>query len=635
MNNWCKNRTCLQYLSLALLLGLVFLTYTNRVDDLDLWWHLKSGETVWHDRALPQHDPFSYTTGATAPFSAADQQALTHYQQPSAFQYWGVSLRHSWLGQVLFYLAYAAGGFYGVGLLKALAFMLTFFVLFQAMREKQAAPLASLLVTFLVLVIGQDFAYSRPQIFTFLLLAGLFYLFAEFKRDGRKVMFLPALFLLWSNLHGGFVFGASLLLIFWLAEAGKYLLAEKFAHFRHTAPTRASLHRLSVSASLSFGAMLLNPNHYKAFLLPFGVRGSLFASIEEYARPMLYEYHAYWFMLALVLVLTVLLLRTIDPADLLLVAFLAAGSQMGIRGIILFTIGAAPFLARLLTSLGQWLGRRRQLAAFCQRPGVVRLATGQPQYLLFLVFLVLFGISQARAGVLRFSLNGGDYPEKGVAFLQGQDYPGRLFNPYNWGGYLIWQYPQRQVFIDGRCLDEQAFFQHQLIMGGQGGSVTTASPGQVPLWKRLLDWYDVQVVMVNAVSPEGVVVPLVDLLAFDPDWALVYQDGTALVFLRDNPANHGRYRDGYLDKRPRIFDEIVSESETGVRERPATKGYYELLGTVYLNRRELGKSREMFEKYLNIDPNNAKVIQNLNLLRQMGGEAPLPLPQQPKSPHSW
>lgn len=43
----------------------------------------------------------------------------------------------------------------------------------------------------------------------------------------------------------------------------------------------------------------------------------------------------------------------------------------------------------------------------------------------------------------------------------------------------------------------------------------------------------------------------------------------------------------------------------------------------------------MFEKYLQLNPNDLKVVQNLNLIRQLKGEPPLPLPRQPGSPHSW
>ena len=633
MKGWCKNLDCLQYVSLSMLLAVVFLTYTNRVDDLDLWWHLKTGEVVVKNHSLPKSDPFSYTTGTAVTLSDRDLQELGNLKKPTGIKNLDSSLSHSWLGQVFLYLAFALGGFFGVGLLKTLVFMVTFSVLYWAMRYKGAGSSSSLLVLFLVALIGRDFAYSRPQIFTFMLLAVSLYLFVDFRRGGRKIMALPAVFLVWSNIHGGFVVGAILLLIFWCSEAGKYFLHEKFKFFGRCASSAESIRRLSYSSLLSMFAMLCNPNQYKVLLLAFAAPS---VPIEEYVRPMLYEYHAYWFMLALVLLLVVILLRVNDPTDLLFVAFLVTLSQLGIRGIILFAIGAAPFLAVSITRLWQWLCRRRYVEDFFGKPGLASFAAYRPQQFVFLVFLLFFGINQARAeGVMKFSINADNYPGRAVAFLQGKDFPGRLFNPYNWGGYLIWQYPQRQVFVDGRGLDEQAFFHYQLIAAGQGGLVSFAPGSRLPLWKRLLDEYGIQVILTNAVTSVGRIVPLVDMLAFDPDWTLVYQDGTSLVFLRDSPGNRDKFGGVFLDKKSRIFDEIVSESLRGSAEYPATKGYYELLGGIYSSRKELGKAREMYEKYLRIDRNNVEIVNNLNVMRQMNGEAPLPVPQQQKSPHSW
>lgn len=47
----------------------------------------------------------------------------------------------------------------------------------------------------------------------------------------------------------------------------------------------------------------------------------------------------------------------------------------------------------------------------------------------------------------------GKYPCYAVNFLQKhhQKYLNKkLFNNYNWGGYLIHEYPEKQIFIDGR-----------------------------------------------------------------------------------------------------------------------------------------------------------------------------------------
>ena len=45
-----------------------------------------------------------------------------------------------------------------------------------------------------------------------------------------------------------------------------------------------------------------------------------------------------------------------------------------------------------------------------------------------------------------------NYPKRAVTFLGSQAPDGRLLNPYDWGGYLIWElYPKYPVFIDGRA----------------------------------------------------------------------------------------------------------------------------------------------------------------------------------------
>ena len=151
----------------------------------------------------------------------------------------------------------------------------------------------------------------------------------------------------------------------------------------------------------------------------------------------------------------------------------------------------------------------------------------------------------------------------------------------------------------------------------------------------MLDGYKVQIILTNAVTNEGKIVPLVDQLSFDPEWALLYQDGTALVYIRDTPLNRDRYGSGYLAKVEGIYNEIVSECEKGLAKHPATWGYYELLGFVYMNRRELGKARKMYEKYLSMNPNNVEVIKKLNIIRGFYGEAALPIPEKLKSPHGW
>ena len=64
---------------------------------------------------------------------------------------------------------------------------------------------------------------------------------------------------------------------------------------------------------------------------------------------------------------------------------------------------------------------------------------------------VLLGVEVALFGI-EYMLTGerGYYPVRTVEYLRTLDYRGNLFSNYGWGGYLIWKYPEKKVYIDGR-----------------------------------------------------------------------------------------------------------------------------------------------------------------------------------------
>src|SRR5690606_11602653 len=43
----------------------------------------------------------------------------------------------------------------------------------------------------------------------------------------------------------------------------------------------------------------------------------------------------------------------------------------------------------------------------------------------------------------------GGFPYESVQVLAQMPGPQRIFNYYDWGGYLVWKLPQHQIFIDG------------------------------------------------------------------------------------------------------------------------------------------------------------------------------------------
>lgn len=42
------------------------------------------------------------------------------------------------------------------------------------------------------------------------------------------------------------------------------------------------------------------------------------------------------------------------------------------------------------------------------------------------------------------------YPQHALDFIKRNNFEGQIFSSYGWGGYLIKDYPEKKVFVDGR-----------------------------------------------------------------------------------------------------------------------------------------------------------------------------------------
>src|SRR5690349_5555140 len=77
-------------LILVVTLILIFLMAARTPLDSDMWWHLRAGEQTWLTHHIVSQDTYSYTR-------------------------LGVDwINHSWLGQVVMYLLYRAGGYFSL-----------------------------------------------------------------------------------------------------------------------------------------------------------------------------------------------------------------------------------------------------------------------------------------------------------------------------------------------------------------------------------------------------------------------------------------------------------------------------------------------------------------------------------------
>src|SRR5207237_8402124 len=127
-----------------------------------------------------------------------------------------------WLYDVLIAAIYQALGLNGVVFFTAAVIAATFaLVLRLTLRQGGGLPVAVIL---LLLAVGAStiHLFARPHVLSWLLSVIWFQLLDSSKEN--RLWWLPALMLLWVNVHGGFVVGFALL--------GLYLLSSTIRYFR-------------------------------------------------------------------------------------------------------------------------------------------------------------------------------------------------------------------------------------------------------------------------------------------------------------------------------------------------------------------------------------------------------------------
>jgi hypothetical protein len=132
-----------------------------------------------------------------------------------------------------------------------------------------------------------------------------------------------------------------------------------------------------------------------------------------------------------------------------------------------------------------------------------------------------FSFSQLEYGV---GITEHKFSFKAAEFLRKNPVPGKMFNFFDIGGFLDWQlYPGALTYIDGRTYNQQVFMEHQIVTGGMQG------------WQGILDKYGITYIVLKTMDSSGMILPIVPILANDPNWALVFSDGLFVIFVRNTP----------------------------------------------------------------------------------------------------
>ena len=468
--------TTRRLLAIILFLG-ILVRAVQEASDSDMWWHLATGQLILTDLRIPKADPFSYTVAGTRWYT------------------------HEWLSEVGMYATYLLGGKPALIAASALIITLAFVLVYV---QCSARPHAAVF-----LVLAGAFASAvtwgvRPQILTMAGLALISLLLTLYRRGSRwPLIAFPLLIALWVNLHAGYLLGLAYLGLN-LAGDGLALILGRTG--RLALPWRR-WGSLALSALFTLPAVMLNPNGWYMLRYPFETLTSsaMSAYIQEWASP---NFHnpAFWPFAVLLVGGTVLLVlgdrRSFDLSDLLTYTCFAVAGLYSSRHVALFAVVAPPIISRTIP----WDSQRLKSAT-------TRVALTVNWVLLF-AGLAVVGLRFQYVVTHDHEVEAGFYPEAALAYVRSHGLADqRIFNSYNWGGYLIWH--DMPVFIDGRAdVYGDAFIREYL---------STYRP--TPHWRQLLEDRGVDYVLTEA---DG---SLSTVLLEAPEWDRAYHDDVADVFV--------------------------------------------------------------------------------------------------------
>ncbi|HAM50103.1 MAG TPA: hypothetical protein DCP92_05200 [Nitrospiraceae bacterium] len=586
---------------ISLLFILLFLRYLYPVSsgrDTDIFWHLKTGEIICHEHHLPSSDPFTFTP-----------------QDPTRER---IILKSYWLADLILYGVYKAWGFAGLAVLRSALLCLTVFFVYRSLLKRGffVSVILSLILGFAIMPMSA----IRPNLFSFFFAAAMILLMEKYREEqgARYQVGLVIVMLLWANMHGGYIVGAGILMLYMLGVGIAAL-----PPLRNEKSAKVFL-PLSVTAGAAIGATLINPlggslffdigDRYmdpanKLLVSRIETEMGLFRSVAQYPNEMVL---LSLIVVGVILVYTALNLtrRRAGPAETLTVLALLILSLISVRVLPIFMV------VGLIVSGGK--GHYHMFSG--KTSNCVR---GVAAILLVAIlgFLTYKELPKASPGDLvetdSVYLRMGD-------FLDRNRINGNMLNQELMGNFIIYRlFPKYRVFTDSRYINVDVFFDALDMFYAIKAptnqkdlhymdSLTEVCIRRLKgddeehylneYWNSLLEKYKIDFLVGRVTHPRsGQLFPLFLKLMRDESWKLIYLDGNAVILVKDNHKNDEIIKNFPPKDKSLLYDEAIREN---INKHSPTA--YETLAYAFLMRGDM-RNAEIFAKRALLMNNNLKV----------------------------
>jgi hypothetical protein len=610
-----KEYNWLSYTRLSLIIILflfIFLRYLYPIYyglDTDLFWHLKTGEVIFNTHQIPSVDPFTHTP--------ADQ-----FREKFL-------LGSYWLSDLILFLIYKISGFTGLVLLRSAIICSTIFIVFLKLRERDFH--LSIVLSFLLGLALMPTSTLRPNLFTIFFVAALILLIEKY-RETLKKRYGAALFVLmlsWANMHGGYIVGVGILVIYLTAALFSLKMSgdeQKTRKARHIALTSGISVLISfvnpsgIDAIRIAGELSLKPSH-KLLISYIETDMGLFRNIAQHPNEMVL---LSFVIIGFIIISTTLniLRKKAELAPTLIVLFLFVLTISSVRSLPLFLVAGLLVNCR---------NGNRNVPLFKRKS--MELTTGVIIFSL-LIFFIYKEFPREHPGKLQET--DAIYLQLGE-FLNDNQIKGNMLNQEITGNFIIYKlFPKYKVFTDSRYISVDVFFdgldmfyaveeptldKNKSYVSSFNNTILNLLKGDInndyskEYWHTLLEKYNIDFIVGRISHPNsGSLFPIFMKLIGNENWKLIYSDGSAVVLVRDNGKNDELLRRVRPLDKTLLFDQAIKENLT--KNSPSA---YETLAFSFLMRGEV-KNAERFARYalrMNSDRKIAKAcIQKIESLNE-------------------
>lgn len=453
--------------------------FSNNGVDPDLWGHLKFGQDIYEKLEIPHFDYYSYSATGAA---------------------W---INHEWLSELIFFTIFKFSKGAGLIIFKCILGLIIAFLIFNSIKDKTNSFLIKSLFTLVIFSVISNGFLTRPQIFTYLFFTFFVYSMDKFERtsNARWLYAIPAISLIWCNLHGGFVIGIGVLLL--------YLL---FKIYQKKATRELVL--------VTFFAILVT------FINPYGKQLWVFLlkslstprpDIDEWSKAEFSFMYLDYFVMVFLTMIGLLFSKTKRSAfeiTVLVIGFFY--SFLHNRHVVLFAILFAIYMPKYIDSFA-----REQVL-------ILEKKISQKFFIfifsciatLFLLATMYFG----KTSPLEIEIPEQKYPLDAIMFMKDNKIEGNIFSYFDWAEMCMWELSDKnKIFFDGRY---KTVYSDDFIK-----DYFKVIYGKKDYKDYLKHFPETDIILMHKLAP------LTRNIMQDKDWILIYLSPKAYLFINNNNKN--------------------------------------------------------------------------------------------------